>query len=55
MQFGLCNTLPTFQRMIDDILARELEMEKVFAYVDNILIVTETKEENRRLTREVLQ
>src|ERR1700726_1284281 len=55
MQFGLCNAPPTFQRMIDDVLQKELETEKVFAYVDNILIAMETAEENRRLTREVLQ
>ena len=46
MQFGLCNTLPTFQRMIDDILIKELDTGKVFAYVDDILIVTEIREEN---------
>src|ERR1700719_372518 len=55
MQFGLCNTPPTFQRMIDEVLERELAREKVFAYVDDILIATDMVEENRRLTREVLQ
>ena len=55
MQFGLCNALPMFQRMIDDVLARELETGKVFAYIDDILIAMETREENRRLMREVLQ
>src|SRR6202045_279423 len=55
MQFGLCNAPPTFQRMIDEVLERELATEKVFAYVNDILIATDTVEENRRLTREVLQ
>ena len=27
MQFGLCNTPPTFQRMIDDVLDEELSTE----------------------------
>src|ERR1700731_448334 len=55
MQFGLCNVPPMFQRMIDEVLERELATEKVFAYVDDILIATNSVEENRRLTREVLQ
>ena len=55
MQFGLCNAPPMFQRMIDGVLTRELEMGKVFTYVNDILIATETKEKNRRLMREVLQ
>ena len=55
MQFGLCNAPPTFQRMIDNMLQKELKTGKVFAYVDNILIATEMAKENRRLTREVLQ
>src|ERR1700731_4853518 len=55
MQLGLCNVPSTFQRMIDDILQKELETEKVFAYIDDILIATETVEENWRLMREVLQ
>src|ERR1700726_3513754 len=50
MQFGLCNALPTFQRMIDEVLEKELAMERVFAYVDDILIATDTIEENWRLT-----
>src|ERR1700719_5362476 len=49
MQFGLCNAPPMFQRMIDDVLQKELEMEKVFTYVDDILIAMETVEENRKL------
>src|ERR1700730_13078585 len=55
MQFRLCNMPPTFQRMINDILQKELKTEKVFAYIDDILIATETIEENQKLTREVLQ
>src|ERR1700731_699092 len=55
MQFRLCNALPTFQRMIDEVLEKELATERVFAYVDDILIATDTIKENQRLTREVLQ
>src|ERR1700731_1417265 len=55
MQFGLCNAPPTFQRMIDDVLEKELETGKVLTYIDNILLATEMAEENWRLTREVLQ
>src|SRR6202045_3840123 len=42
MQFGLCNVPPTFQRMIDNVLAKELEMGRVLVYMDDILIATET-------------
>ena len=55
MQFRLCNAPPTFQRMINEVLEKELTMERVFAYVDDILIATNTVKENQRLTREVLQ
>ena len=55
MQFGLCNAPPTFQRMINNVLAKELKMGRVFTYVDDILIMTEMREENQTLTRRVLQ
>src|ERR1700731_5279208 len=55
MQFGLCNAPPTFQRMINEVLEKELATERVFAYINDILITTNTIEENQRLTREVLQ
>ena len=42
MQFGLCNAPPTFQQMIDNVLAKELEMGRVLVYMDDILIATET-------------
>ena len=42
MQFGLCNAPPTFQQMIDNVLAKELEMGRVLAYMDDILIAMET-------------
>jgi hypothetical protein len=54
MQFGLCNTPSTFQRMIDQTLKEELETGKVVVYIDDILVHTNSCEENRKITRAVL-
>jgi hypothetical protein len=54
MQFDLCNALSTFQRMVDQILNKEIASRKVQAYVDDILIHTETREEYHYWTRRVL-
>ena len=45
MFFGLCNSLATFQRMIDVIFHDVIRTGHVFTYIDNILIVVETVEE----------
>jgi hypothetical protein len=55
IQFGLCNVPSTFQRLVDKILKEEVNTGKVVIYVDDILIHTETKQENKELTRDVLK
>jgi hypothetical protein len=55
MQFGLCNAPSTFQRMVDEVLAEEKASGCVTIYIDDILIHTWTKEENRSWTRQVLE
>jgi len=55
MFFGLCNSLATFQTMMDDIF-NDLIMEGVVVvYLDDILIFTETLEEHQRVTRRVME
>ena len=55
MFFGLTNSPATFQTMMNDIF-RELIMEGVVVvYLDDILIFTETVEEHREVTRQVLK
>jgi len=55
MFFGLCNSLATFQTMMDNIF-NDLIMEGVVVvYLDNILIFMETLEEHRRVTRRVME
>ena len=48
MPFGLCNAQATFQRAIDNIMSevQELGFQGISAYVDNIVIYTETLEEH---------
>ena len=45
MPFGLCNTLATFQRAMQAVLAG-LEWRDCFVYIDNILVVYRTFEEH---------
>ncbi len=53
MPFGLANAPATFQNMIHDIL-RDLLDRGVIAYLDDILIYSETEEEHEALVAEVL-
>ena len=54
MFFGLTNSPATFQTMMNDIF-RDLIMEGVImVYLDDILIFTETLEQHREVTRQVL-
>ena len=55
MFFGMCNSLATFQSMMDNIFAMMIEGKLVIIYMDDILIFTETKEELTRITKMVLE
>ena len=55
MFFGMCNSLATFQSMIDNIFITMIEGKLVIVYMDNILIFAGTKEELTRITRMVLE
>jgi len=54
MPFGLCNATSTFQSMINDGFRDMLDVG-VIAYMDDILIYTETVEEHVALVRRVME
>jgi hypothetical protein len=37
MFFGMCNSLVTFQAMMDEIFKKEIEEDLIIVYIDNIL------------------
>ena len=53
MPFGLNNAPATFQRLIDKVIGPELEPH-AFAYLDDVIIVTETFEDHLKWLKEVL-
>jgi Reverse transcriptase (RNA-dependent DNA polymerase) len=55
MFFGMCNSLATFQAMMDSIFSDMIEGRKVIVYMDNILIFAENQEELQERTKQVLQ
>jgi len=54
MPFGLCNAPSTFQSMINDVFRDMLDVG-VIAYMDDILIDTETVEEHVALVRQIME
>ena len=55
MFFGLTNTPATFQTMMDDIFKDLITEGVVVVYLDDILIFTETLEEHRMVTCQVIE
>jgi Reverse transcriptase (RNA-dependent DNA polymerase) len=55
MFFGMCNSLATFQAMMDDIFMTMIDNRLVIVYMDNILIFANMKEELKRITKLVLE
>ena len=53
MPFGLCNAPATFQRLMETVL-HELARDKCFVYLDDVLVVGKTFEEDTSNLREVL-
>ncbi len=54
MPFGLANASATFQAMMNDI-SREFLDQGVVVYLDDIIIYSNTKEEQEKLVKRVLQ
>jgi hypothetical protein len=55
MFFGMCNSPPTFQAMMDAIFVDMIEGCIVIIYMDDILIFARTEEDLERYTKLVLQ
>ena len=55
MFFGLTNSPATFQWMMNGIFKNLIASGSVTVYLDDILIMSKTKEEHRRITRKVLR
>jgi len=55
MFFGITNLLTTFQAMINKILRDMINEGKVAAFVDNILVGTETEKGHDKIVEEVLK
>jgi len=55
MFFGITNLPATFQEMINEILRDMINEGKVMAFVDNMLVKTETEEGHDEIMEEVLR
>ena len=55
MFFGMTNSPAMFQAMINEILRDMINKEKVVAFVDNVLVGTETEEGHDEIVEEVLR
>ena len=55
MFFGLTNSLVMFQAMMNDLLRDLVVKEKVVVFIDDMMIVTEIKEEHDKIVEEVLR
>ena len=55
MFFGLTNSPAIFQAMINDLLRDLVKTEKVVAFIDDVMIATETEKEHDKIVEEVLR
>jgi len=55
MFFGMTNLLATFQVMMNKILRDLINKGKVVAFVDNVLVEIETKEDHNEIMEEILK
>ena len=55
MFFGMTNSPATFQAMMNEILRDMINEGKVAAFVDNVLVGTETEEGHNEIVEEVLR
>ena len=55
MFFGITNLPATFQAMMNKILRDMINKEKVVAFMDDVLVETETEEEHGEIVEEVLK
>ena len=55
MFFGLTNSPATFQAMMNELLRDLINTEKVAAFIDNVIVGTETEEGHDKLVAEVIK
>jgi len=55
MFFGMTNSLATFQAIMNKILRDLINEGKVAAFVDNVLVGTETKDSHNEIVEEILK
>jgi len=55
MFFGLTNSPATFQAIMNDLFRDMIETEKVVAFIDGVMIATETEEGHDEIMEEVLR
>jgi len=55
MFFGMTNLPATFQAMMNEILRDLINEGKVAAFVDNVLVETETEERHNKIVQEILR
>ena len=55
MFFGMTNSLAIFQIMMNEILRNLVNEGKVVAFIDNMLVETETKKEYNKIVEEILR
>ena len=55
MFFGITNLLATFQAMMNEILRNMINEGKVAAFVDDVLVRTETEERHDEIVEKVLK
>ena len=55
MFFGLTNLPATFQIMMNELLKDLINMGKVAAFIDDIIVGTEDKEEHDKLVVEIIK
>ena len=55
MFFGLTNSPATFQAMMNELLRNLINIGKVAAFIDDVIIGTETKEGHNELVAEVIR
>ena len=53
--FGMCNSLATFQLMMDTLFCELIMSGKIIIYMDDILIFTQTIDEHKSIVKQVLQ
>ena len=54
MSFGMCNSLATFQAMMDKIFKKEIEGNLIIVYMDDVLEFSETIDRLKKIERIVL-